>query len=572
MKQKRESKIYTLDIETDSKGEIVDIGFYDGCAIKYFQSWDFLLKELERIESESIIYAHNGGGFDYVNLLVYLFGRGIKFEAMLKQSKIFCFWLCDKPHIRFADSFNIMPSSLEKVAASFSELEKLDIDESNYKDMRAFKERERELYYKYLERDCVSLYQSLMKVKALVNEIYNLGNLPLSIGGISMRLFTKGFLGEKIITPSKNEKEFTFNAYVGGRCEYLGFGTPDNEGFYNNVNGYDFNSHYPAQMIAHNFPIRRGVYVDEFVRGKNGLIETGIYNVRFKQTSGRIPLLQTVEGDYAFEGYGAFTHLELNEIENTGGKVICQSGYYYSETAPIFNDFVDFFFSERLKAQKMSDSARNTFYKLVLNNLYGKFGQRDTVESLMVLGREQCTEALENGLELNEFYRIDDNFSFYDVKQEKKCFTSFPAIASIITASARIVLNQYLERCENPLYCDTDSIHCQDTISAEHIGDELGKLKVEFMNSFARYGGKKSYEIQNNKVRQKGIPKSVVTNDFFNELFRAGRVETTFNRPLLLKSAIRKIDTQSPSMFSPFTRTVTRDLSLKEKLEKSCAM
>src|SRR6185503_17841545 len=158
-------------------------------------------------------------------------------------------------------------------------VEKLEIDKINYADMRGFKTRERDLYYKYLERDCVGLYQAIIKMRALVNEIHDIGNLPLSIGGISMRLFQKAYLTEKIVTPSKYEKEFTFNAYVGGRCEYLGFGAPDSNGYYDNVNGYDFNSHYPAQMFGVEFPIRRGCYVSDFVRDNKGRIENGIYAV-----------------------------------------------------------------------------------------------------------------------------------------------------------------------------------------------------------------------------------------------------------------------------------------------------
>lgn len=557
-----------MDIETDAIGELIDIGFYDGERIKYFQTWQKFFEHLSIIDVPSLIYAHNGGGFDYVNMLCYLFTNGVKFEAMLKSGKIFCLWTLDKPHIKFVDSFNILPTTLEKVAASFAEVEKLEINESNYLDMRGFKARERDLYYRYLERDCVSLYQAIIKMRNLINEIYLLGNIPLSIGGISMRLFGRAFLSEKIVTPSKAEKDFTFNAYVGGRCEYLGFGECDEQGYYENVNGYDFNSHYPAQMLDAEFPIRRGVYTDSFIRDNNGQIASGIYIAKYKQTNGRIPLLQDCENNYSFEGFGTFTHLELNEIEQTGGKVTCGCGYYYSETAPIFDEFVNYFFDKRLEAQKLSDSARNTFYKLVLNNLYGKFGQRDTVESLQVLSRAQVDAELEKGTELNEFYRIDESSAFYDVKSEKKCYTSFPAIACMITASARIKLNRILESCKNPLYCDTDSIHCQDDLPRELLGGGLGQLKIEFLNSYARYGGKKSYEIVGDKSRQKGIPKTSVNKEFFDNLFANGFVEASFKRPLLLKSAIRKIDTQSPSMFAPFSRIVTRDLSLKEKLKK----
>lgn len=564
--RKKESTIYTVDIETDAQGLIIDIGFYDGAQIRYFETWQQLLNHLDSFTEHTLIYAHNGGGFDYVNLLVYLFGAGIKFEAMLKQSKIFCFWLLDKPNIRFVDSFNILPTSLEKVAQSFAEVEKHEIDKDNYSDMRGFKARDSKSYYRYLERDCVSLFQAILKMRDLVNEIHHLGNIPLSVGGISMRLFQKEFLQYKIVIPSKSEKEFTFQSYVGGRCEYLGFGECGADGWYTGVNGYDFNSHYPAQMLGKEYPIRRGIYVADFVRDNNGLIESGIYTVKFRQDNGRIPLLQNCDNEYSFEGYGSFTNLELNEIELNGGKVQCGAGYYYPENAPIFDEFVNFFFGKRMEAQAVSDGARNTFYKLVLNNLYGKFGQRDEVESLKALSRAQADEALENGIEINEFYNIDDSNAFYSVKQEKKCYTSFPAIACMITASARIVLNRILESCENPLYCDTDSIHCQDVLAPKLLGDELGKLKVEFFGQPARYGGKKSYEIKNDKKRQKGVPAASITSEFFDELFSDGFVIANFNRPLLLKSAIRKIDIQSPSMFAPFSRTITRDKSLREKL------
>lgn len=565
MKRKRSGKIFTLDIETDSNGELVDIGFYDGERIKYFQDWGKFVDHLDELSDYSLIYAHNGGGFDYVNMLAYLFRNGVKFEAMLKQSKIFCFWLLDKPHIRFNDSYNIFVSPLDKVAKSFSEIEKIEIDESNYSDMRSFKQRERDLYYRYLERDCVALYQAIIKFKSLVNEIYDIGDLPLSIGGISMRLFIKKFLSEKIITPSLTEKNFTFKAYVGGRCEYLGFGQRDESGYYHNVNGYDFNSHYPAQMIALDFPIRRGVYVSDFVRGRKGKILSGVYTAKFDQRNGRIPLLQTVDGEYDFCGYGVYTHLELNEIERLGGKIECSGGYYYSETAPIFEDFVKYFYEKKAEAVSNNDTARTIVYKWILNNLYGKFGQRDTVESLIVLNNDEAADTLRKGHEINEFYRLDDYNAFYDIKSEKQCYTSFPAIACFITANARIVLNRFLEACENPLYCDTDSIHCQDEIPSKFIGDDLGQLKIEFLNCSARYAGKKSYEIVDKKFVQKGIPSKEVDKKFFDKLFVNGFVEAEFKRPLLLKSAIRKIETQSPSEFVKFSRTVTLDKPLSEK-------
>lgn len=561
----KQSKIYTLDIETDSQGEVLDIGFYDGEVCRYYDNWEKFYNDLLKIESSAMIYAHNGGGFDYVSFLFYLFKNGIEFYAMLKQSKIFAFNLTTKPNIKFVDSYCIMPMSLNDLTKSFSELQKLDLGGYDYSEMETFKNSDSVTYYNYLERDLISLYQAVIKMQSLVNEIHAIGNLPLSIGGISLKLFQKRF-SEKIGTPSRSEKMFTFNSYVGGRCEFLGFAKSDLNGWFENVNGYDFNSHYPSQMINDDFPIWRGAYTTEFIRDNKGLIRSGVYNAKFDQINGRFPYLQNAEKEYCFDGYGCFTNYELNYIEKIGGKIDCLGGYHYEFAKPIFNEFVKFFFDRRLDAQKISDEARSLFYKLVLNNLYGKFGQRDEVESLEVLDFRSVSKKLTSGETLNEVYRIDDDLAFYSVKKEKQCLTSFPAIASMITAKARLRLYDVLESVKYPLYCDTDSIHCIGEIDSGLIGNDLGKLKVEFYKAAARYGGKKSYEITDVKSKQKGIPKVNINEQVYNDLFTNGQVKVNYKKPLMLKSAIRSNDLKNPNMFRTFTRTITKDKSLAEKL------
>lgn len=569
-KNKRRSKelaeIFTLDIETDSKGELIDIGFYNGELIRYFQDWGNFTEHLSTIKNDALVYAHNGGGFDYVNYFIWLFKNKMEFSAMLKSSKIFAFSIDKFPNIKFVDSFCLLPMSLDKIAKSFCELDKISIDTKDIQNMRYFKEKNKRKYYEYLERDCVSLYDSIVKLRALVNDVYNIGNLPLSIGGTSMRLFMREFLNHKIIVPSAKEKEFTFRSYVGGRCEYLGFGYQNKNGWYENVNGYDFNSHYPAQMISAKFPIRRGIKTSKGVFDSKGFLESGIYECSFNQKHGRIPLLKTESGDYEFSGSGVYTHFELNEIIKGGGNVDIISGYYYELNEDIFSKFVNFFFSERLKAQALNDTAKDVLYKLILNNLYGKFGQRDEVQSIQIINEDDVRDLLLENKKLNEFHRIDDYHAFYEVTENKTCHTSFPAIASYITALGRIKLVNTIELSENPIYCDTDSIHCIGELPSELLGDKLGQLKTEFLNSQARYGGKKSYEIKDDKLRQKGIPSASLNSGVFDELFNKGFIEVSYKRPLLLKSAIRKIETQSPSEFTEFTRTIKCEPSYFEKI------
>lgn len=562
-RKKQIAEIAALDIETGSDGKLLDIGYYDGETIRYFSNWKDYIAYLRTIRKDTLVYSHNGGGFDYVNFLIDLFRNGISFSAMMKNSKIFCFWIDEMPNIKFVDSFCILPVSLEKIAKSFTDLEKLKIDESVYKKMEVFKKQNKSKYYQYLELDCVTLYNAIIKFRQIINEIHEIGNIPLSIGGTSMRLFIKEFLDHKIVVPSKSEKDFVFSGYIGGRCEYLGFGNKNREGWYERTNGYDFNSHYPAQMIKHKFPIYKGSWTNKGVY-ENDELQTGVYRATFKQTTGRIPILKPQNLDYDFSGSGIYTHLELNQILRMGGKVEIIEGYHYEFCEDIFAKFVDFFFSKRIQAQKIGDDARNILYKLVLNNLYGKFGQRDEVESLQVLSEEQAFNLIHHK-EINELVRIDESTAFYSVREEKKCRTSFPTIAAMITASARIQLCEVLESCEYPIYCDTDSIHCQDELSDDLLGDDLGKLKVEFYNSYARYGGKKSYEIQGEKIRQKGIPNKAINPDLFSEMFEKGKAEIIYQKPLLLKSAIKKIDDLEPSKWHTFKRTIARDKSFFEK-------
>jgi hypothetical protein len=135
------------------------------------------------------------------------------------------------------------------------------------------------------------------KCEYLVNEIFPLGNLPLSIGGISMRLFGRAFLNEKIVTPSKTEKEFTFNAYVGGRCEYLGFGKRDKKDIIKRLTDTISIHTIPRKCWARNF-----LFVAAFIPRilcaiVDGRIEHGIYIAKFRQDNGRIPLLQIAKAN-----------------------------------------------------------------------------------------------------------------------------------------------------------------------------------------------------------------------------------------------------------------------------------
>ena len=130
--------------------------------------------------------------------------------------------------------------------------------------------------------------------------------------------------------------------------------------------------------------------------------------------------------------------------------------------ADIFSQYVDYFYKKRLEAKKKKDRIHDLLYKLFLNSLYGKFGQK--TENWIRIGdappdkiKAETIVNLTNGKV--ESYKIFGG-SIFKKGEEGEAFNSFCAIAGHVTAYARMELLKYIEITgwENILYMDTDSL------------------------------------------------------------------------------------------------------------------
>ena len=77
-----------------------------------------------------------------------------------------------------------------------------------------------------------------------------------------------------------------------------------------------------------------------------------------------------------------------------------------------------------------------------------------------------------------------------------------PHLSAYITSYARVKLHNYLRAAKQPVYCDTDSVHCN------WLGEnsmELGKMKLEKKMHDFRAFNPKVYECREFK-KAKGIP------------------------------------------------------------------
>jgi len=184
------------------------------------------------------------------------------------------------------------------------------------------------------------------------------------------------------------------------------------------------------------------------------------------------------------------------------------------ERGTIFKDFIDFFYNERIKAKQTDNYAYSLFFKLIMNSLYGKFGQmsgewqtRGKCDPLEV---DYWNETIQGDRHIYKMRKINGLIQKYERKEES--FNSFCAISSHVTSYARIKLWDLMSQAkmENVYYCDTDSIFTNEqgyeNLKAQIDIAELGKLKIEAETDNLKIIGCKHYQF-GSKVRHKGRKK-----------------------------------------------------------------
>lgn len=588
-------EICTCDIETAKAGEVLDIGFYDGQNYRTFDSWLSMFAWLNNHAAErriNVIWAHNGGGFDWVNL-TREFHTSKKLRAQIKghcnvaamiiSSSILqlSVTLLNGHVIRFQDSFRLMPSSLASLLKDFGLEHKHDVPKEYRSDMGRYKQEYAFEYYEYLHRDVIGLHEVLGKFRHLCNTIAPIGDLPLSLGSMALKAF-RFFLEHEIRGPGKQEREFTRRAYGGGRTEFFGGGKPEiisaanGAYYYDACNYYDFNSKYPAVMLYGDYPTAPGSWVKKLVRLENGKIAPGCYEVQYRQLHGAVAAVRPdLERNgkiyrsktYQFEGSAVLTHIELNYLEEIGAEIKCARGIVYTECEPIFAQYIGKLYAMRLEARQQKQTALVYVIKLLMNNLYGKFGQSESGERIEILDIDTAAEYMnrhDEGITITELEEIDSErgLAVYLIEEPTLPRHAFPAIAAFITAQARIDLTRLADRySDSVIYCDTDSIVLHRTeIDPALIDDKaLGMLKPEHLNEPMLFWGRKGYALLGEqKTKQKGVPKSAFDLNAARRIQHGQVVKCLYDSPTPLKTAVRS-GNRLPSHFAKRFRHVRFD-------------
>lgn len=485
---------------SDNARLVDEIVFRSG---KHFAEW-----LISKVKAKTVIYvmAHNiAFDFAVTGIAKYLPEHGFTCEhVFLEDSCVYISYVKGKSRIVFLDTFNYLRTSVKAMGKAVG-LPKLDINPLEAKD---------DDLIPYCRRD-VEIIAKFMIEYILFFKKENLGSFGITTPANAFNAFRHKFMKHDIYI-HRHEKavELERAAYFGGRTEAFYIGSISGQVWY-----LDINSMYPYVMKINKYPIRLIKYSDSF-NDLNRLekildrycciaeVELNTnepaYPLRFRDktifpTGNFITFLNTPELKYA---------LEHNHIKN-----IRQIAVYYS--APIFTEYVEYFYSKREECKRNGDKLRSTLYKLLLNSLYGKFGQ--TIRSIILL------QTIDDYLfKIEEVYNEDGtkdhdliyfgNSVFKKVKEKNPSRWSFIAIASHVTAYARMLLWSYIKKAgyHNCFYCDTDSVFVNEqgykNLEKDIDNYQLGKLSIEKTSDNVVIYGLKDY-VFGDDVKLKGIKK-----------------------------------------------------------------
>lgn len=376
-------------------------------------------------------------------------------------------------------------------------------NESEYKEYiekngNIFNMEQYTIKYCMLDSELVYLLGKLhfkLCIGEINNRKYNLITCPTA-AKLSMKMFQQCFLKEKLEQSTDIQIYKEKLAYKGGRTEKFkeSFETNDDKRLYY----YDINSSYPSSMLKLmpykfidcnlvnnkiinkknvNFIIPYYLYKAKFRYYGNDDNYISNLLLRYEKTN---EIISIKESDTATYHWGC----ELIEAIKDNNEIIITEENRY-EGLDVFKQFSIFFYNERLKAKKESNYALIMFYKLLLNSLYGKFGQKQFNKSCLCKTNEEVFKLLkkENGILVN-FQLINDNIMIeYKTKiNEHNSVGKLVRFASYITAESRCNLAILMRDVghENIYYCDTDSVFTIKKPNDNLIDQsELGKWKQE---------------------------------------------------------------------------------------------
>jgi hypothetical protein len=467
------------------------------------QFYEWLLDIAYKVKTLRV-YAHNMDfDFSVLNVLHYMDEYGFTLDDFIIDSGNFLFeFVQSGTHVIFTDTAMYFHQSVQALG-KYLQFPKLQMP-SYYESL--------DKWYTYCQRDVDVIERMYTNyVQFLVD--YDLGTQGYTIASQAFHAFRHRFMRDDIYIHAidsviSDERA----AYHGGRTEPFYLGEVQETPIYD----LDVNSLYPYVMQKYAYPTKYLTsyeqptlhYVKEMLKSYSAvaLCELNTENNIYPYQSDK--LIFPIGNFLTWLNTG-----EILEAIERGDLVDIRLIHFYQQ-AHIFDDYIAFFYELKRQATHNKDGVKRFMAKLFQNSLYGKFGQK-TYEVIPIderAGIDYGIDYVVLGDTGKLEYRYIINGIEYAKGEPREGFDSFVAIASNVTAYARLHLYHLIERAgkENVYYCDTDSVFV-NTTGYENLKDELddeklGKLKIEKVFNNLTINGPKDYK-GDDLVKLKGVPK-----------------------------------------------------------------
>lgn len=478
-------RLFVIDAETnpfDKENDAVISpfiwGVYDGEIFLYFDTPAEIVEFFR--DKEAVVYAHNGGKFDYRWILPLAdpFTKVKVINGRVASFKI--------GKTEYRDSYLILPTALRNY-------KKEDIPyELMRPEFRSIPENRRKIIA-YLKSDCLYLFQLVTKFR----ETH--GKTALTLAGASMTFWRK-MTG---ITPERTTRGFydLFKPYYhGGRVQAFKKGV-----YRGNFTYYDINSAYPKAMTC---PHAFGADFDYLDRLPDpDEIPTSFIRLD-GVCNGAFPVFEKHEGDSTAKLYFP-TDNKAREYTITGHEYLAARetgalGIHAIREARVFpkkmtfRSYVSHFYELKKNAK---DDGEKLVAKISLNALYGKWAAAPhEYREYMIVPPSQIMR-VENG-----YYPDADGYEFDSFTWGDFALMSRPlpeparryynvATAASITGWVRAYLWRSICQAKNVYYCDTDSMIAEGFDG--RISKDLGDWKIEGRADLLAIGGRKQYALFN---------------------------------------------------------------------------
>lgn len=410
-------------------------------------------------------------------------------------------WQRDKANLIALDNGNLFSGKLEKWGRLVG-LPKIEID---------FKTCSLEELFEYCQGD-VEIMLRLWRLWLAFLDTHDCGDFRMTVASTAFGTWRHRFMPKGVYIHSDAPVlELERASYRGGRVEALYQGKLTDGPYYY----VDVNNMYGHILREHEFPYS---LIDYSEQANPTLLKRRlekyavVARVVLDVTENWFPLKASGRTFYPLGRFRSTLTTGELELALTRGWVRSVEAMAWYQARPLFSEYVTYF--NDLRQHYIAEDALGmaTICKLLVNSLYGKFGQRGFKQKVIgsedasKVGREFCYSPAEDAY-WSHTWLAGQMFKEW---QEGESYHSFPAIAAHVTAYARLFLTDIVMRVTkgHVFYMDTDSL-IVDAVGLRDLeplidDSALGKIKIELESAWAVINAPKDYAMHD-RVRIKGV-------------------------------------------------------------------